>query len=804
MAAVSARHRLYAKLTELEEAARHRRQELGLPYSRREVEREAREKPSKARLDARRISSWVPEDAASAQVPYDPEPADFLMLVKIWSAWAERPYRKHDWIGYLASARRERAAALPPATALRITMPAVPAGFCGREGDLQVVLDALAPASGAHAGVCIAGLAGVGKTALALAAAEQAQQAGLFAIVLFADLLGYHETPASPADILAVLLRGLDADVAAAGPDTAGRAAAYRSRLAELAREGRPVLIIADNAADAAVVRSLVPPGGPHRLLVTSRHTLHTLDARLIDLRVLPDDESAELVANALRTASPADPRARPEELTGLARLCGGLPLALRIAAALLIREPHLSAAELARDLAAIGPLEILDDGEYAVRSALELSYRRLPADLAELFCLLALNPGPDLSTGAAKALTGLSRHVLRRRLAELGRAHLVDGNRTAGRWHMHDLVRAFAAQCLEDLRQSAPDDSCGQAGQRRLFRYYLTRLDAADSWIRGFEPRKISDGFQSRDQALQWLDTEHVNLLGAVETAALTGNGEEAARLALALTDYLAFRLLREEAAWMLGIAEQVAPAPFQRAQLLDNLGNVLCSYPGRKSEAIPLHEQARKLFHEMGCGREEGLALNHLGIAHRRAGHPADAIASYERALAILEQTGPAWWLAAVLNNLAAARSDQGNFPQALRAAGEAVWMSRVAENKKVEVTAQFNRYTALFGMRNYPQALEAIRSAIACSADEAVPPHERGQLLAALANALRAAGHPEQERRAVLQAAADAFDEAGLPALSQMFRDPQATPPTPKGNTFSSQDQVQQRPGDEQAKG
>ena len=96
----------------------------------------------------------------------------------------------------------------------------------------------------------------------------------------------------------------------------------------------------------------------------------------------------------------------------------------------------------------------------------------------------------------------------------------------------------------------------------------------------------------------------------------------------------------------------------------------------------------------------------------------------------------------------------------------------MSRVAENKKGEVTAQFNRFIA--------------------------------QLLAALVDALRAAGHPEQERRAVLQADADAFDEAGLPGLSQMFRDPQATPPTPKRKTFSSKDQVQQRPGDEQDKG
>jgi hypothetical protein len=563
MTANSARHELHSRLVALEKAARKERDKLRLPHSRRDVANTAGKEPFNTPFDSKRISDWVPATAADAHVPYDPEPAAFLALVQVWSAWAGQRYRKHEWVALLADARRERATAAPPAATLRTTLPAAPAGFCGRADHVDAVLDALAPSAEGPTAVCLAGLPGVGKTALALVAAHRAQQQGLFTTALFVDLLGYHAPSADPADLLAILLRGIGADVSEAGSSAAEREAAYRFRLAELTRAEQPVVIVADNAADAAAVRPLLPPPGPHRLLVTSRHTLHALDARLIDLPVLSDGASAELLATALRTADPTDARRHtaPDVLTALARLCGGLPLALRIAAALLIREPHLTAAELTKELVEIGPLEGLDDGEQAVRTALARSYQRLPPDLAEVFILLVLNPGPDVSTEAAEVLTGLRRPVLRRRLAELSRAHLVDGTQVAGRWRMHDLIRAFATEHMHARQQSPAEGLYGRPEQQRLLRHYRARVDAADVWIRGFtlETEDPVD-FPDLSQALEWLDAEHVNLVGAVVAAAATGNSDEAVGLALGLSEYLQHRLLNAEKALVSGIAEQVA----------------------------------------------------------------------------------------------------------------------------------------------------------------------------------------------------------------------------------------------------
>jgi len=299
-----ARRELYSRLVELENAARTARISRGLKYSRRLVAQVAAKPPISTELSDRRISDWVPKDpekAADAQVPYDSESAAFLAMVQVWSDWAGRKYQKNDWTALLADAHRERVAKGPSTVALRKTLPPLLHGFAGRADELDCVLDVLGSGSDGPTAVCVASPAGVGKTALALVAAHRAQERGWFTAALFVDLLGYQDSPADPADLLAVLLRGLDADVSVIGSSAEAGAAAYRARLADLARAQQPVLIVADNAADAAAVRPLLP-SGPHRLLVTYRHTLHTLDARLIDLPVLPDDAAVELLATALVT----------------------------------------------------------------------------------------------------------------------------------------------------------------------------------------------------------------------------------------------------------------------------------------------------------------------------------------------------------------------------------------------------------------------------------------------------------------------------------------------------------------------
>jgi hypothetical protein len=305
-----------------------------------------------------------------------------------------------------------QAAAAPVALA---QLPALVTGFTARELELAQIAALLDPTANTEAVVvsAVAGLAGVGKTALAIHAAHAAREAGWFAGgVLFIELHGYDLMPVQPEQALDALLRalGVPGEFIPEGPGQ--RAGLYRSVLAQA---GGPVLIIADNASAEAQVRPLLPGPGPHRVIVTSRHTLARLGARLLDVTVLDQAAAVTLLDRALRAARPADDRigGDPGAAASLAQVCGGLPLALQITAALLAADPALTARELAATLAhEVGRLETLryDDGGGigvpSIAAAFELSYRQLDADAGRLFRLLPADPGPDLSTVAAAALT--------------------------------------------------------------------------------------------------------------------------------------------------------------------------------------------------------------------------------------------------------------------------------------------------------------------------------------------------------------------------------------------------------------
>lgn len=174
-------------------------------------------------------------------------------------------------------------------------LPPLATGFTGREAELAQVAGLLDPAapSGAVVVSAVAGLAGVGKTALAVQAAYAAVSAGWFSGgVLFIDLHGYDPSPVQPAQALDALLRALGIRGDDIPEETEQRAALYRSVLAQVAS---PVLVVADNASAEAQVRPLIPGPGPHRVIITSRHTLAGLGARLLDVTVL-DHAAAQVL----------------------------------------------------------------------------------------------------------------------------------------------------------------------------------------------------------------------------------------------------------------------------------------------------------------------------------------------------------------------------------------------------------------------------------------------------------------------------------------------------------------------------
>jgi hypothetical protein len=470
------------------------------------------------------------------------------------------------------------AAAAPVALA---QLPALVTGFTGREAELAQIGGLLDPAGNAAAVVvsAVAGLAGVGKTALAIHAGHAARKAGWFGGgVLFIDLHGYDQMPVQPGQALDARLRALGVPGEHIPDGTEQRAGLYRSVLAQI---GEPVLILADNASAEAQVRPLLPGPGPHRVIATSRHTLAGLGARLLGVTILDPAAAVALLDRVLRAARPEDDRISGDNAAAarLAKVCGGLPLALQIIAALLAADPALAAGELADALTnEVGRLETLryDDGSGvsapSVAAAFELSYQRLDADAALLFQLLPADPGPDVSTAAAAALAGfwpLGR--ARMVLGQLSRAHLVEaGNGGAGRWRMHDLVRLYARQL------SGTDAGKREQAIDRLLAYYVNGAIGANSHMQARVGTATPAWFTGREGALAWLDAEWPNLIAAVTMAAGTGRDQIAMNLSLAFSRYLSWRRRFDEWIAVMSISRDCARRQENHAYeaaVLDNL---------------------------------------------------------------------------------------------------------------------------------------------------------------------------------------------------------------------------------------
>ncbi len=610
--------------------------------------------------------------------------------------------------------------AAPTAPVALAQLPALVAGFTGREAELAQITALLDPAGDAGAVVvsAVAGLAGVGKTALAVQAGHAARQSGWFpGGVLFINLHGYDDAPAEPGQAVDALLRALGVPTEHIPPGAEERAGLYRSKLAEISK---PILIIADNASSEAQVRLLLPGPGPHRVIVTSRHTLAGLGARLLDVAVLNDEAGVALLDAGLRAASPDDDRVSGdrEVAARLAGICGGLPLALRITAALLSADPVLTVSELTDALAdEMRRLEALryDDGggtsAPSVAAAFELSYRQLDETAARVFRLLPVNPGPDLSTAAAAVLADLLARDLRMVLSRLVRAHLIEAAAgAAGRWRMHDLLRLYARQ----LSDSHADADGREQARDRLLRYYLETASAADQVFRGVPGALVPADWTGR----AWLDAERPSLVAAVTMAASTGRDQVAMRLSIMLSDYLSWRRRFDDLLVTSAVSRDAARRLADRASeagALTDLGNALFEMR-RFEEAIAAHQATLVIFRETGDRHGEGLTLNNLGPALGKVGRLEEAIAALQDAAAICRETGARLGEGRALANLGIVLCDMRRFEEAITACRDAAAIDREIGDRHGEGTALNNLARALAGLGWSEEAIAALQDAAA----------------------------------------------------------------------------------------
>jgi hypothetical protein len=327
-------------------------------------------------------------------------------------------------IGTVVQGRDIRVQLPPQVPAALSGLRPADSAFVGRDEELAALMNVLDP-RGRHWGpkvAVVAGLAGVGKTELAVQAAHAALGRGWFAGgVLFVDLYGYDPARrVSPTAALESLLRALGVPPEHIPTTPQDRGRLYTSVLAEFAKQARAVLVVVDNVFDAEQARPLISPVGT---ILTSRHNITTLNAALHVLEEVSPPDAVTLLRRALGVIRRGDSRVvdAPEAAEEIAELCGHLPLALRIVAALLAKLPNRQLAGMAEDLRQERHrLQELEVESWAVRAAFDLSYRHLTPEEARAFRLMSLNPGPDVSDGAVAVLAECDLRAARRRARDL------------------------------------------------------------------------------------------------------------------------------------------------------------------------------------------------------------------------------------------------------------------------------------------------------------------------------------------------------------------------------------------------
>ncbi len=525
-------------------------------------------------------------------------------------------------------------------------LPAAVRHFIGRQTELDELaglLESPDAVGGTVVITAIDGMAGIGKTALAVHAAHRV--ADRFPDgVLFTDLHGFtpEADPTAPEQVLDQLLRGLGVPGPRIPPDLEARAGLYRSVLAD-----RRVLIVLDNAADETQLQPLLPATTGCRVIVTSRRHLAGLDdATRLTLPVLDPADAAGLFCGlAGDRATSAD----QPTIDRIVALCGRLPLAIRIAAARLRLDPtggpDTLCAELADALGAGQGLEWLTDGHRAVGAALAMSFRHLTVDQQHVFRLAGVHPGPDVEPYSMAALADTTVQDARRLLQDMYAASLID-QPTHHRYTLHDLVAAYATTLAANLPE--PDR---HAALNRLYDHYAATTSHAMNLTRPWETNQrphppttaTARALADREQAQAWLDAETDNLLAAAHHAPTQQRADHTLRQSATLRHYLHARgdysraaLLHEQALTSARRTENHMAEP----DALNGLGTVR-RLQGRYGLAADCFEQALAGAHQIGDHTAEQDALNGLGARHYVQGRYGPAADCHGQALTNARQT-------------------------------------------------------------------------------------------------------------------------------------------------------------------
>ncbi|MFE0461232.1 ATP-binding protein [Kitasatospora sp. NPDC058965] len=668
----------------------------------------------------------------------------------------------------------------------RFQLPAATRLFAGRSREVAELM-AAATASDSAGWLVIAavdGMAGIGKSALAIHTAHQLKDRygdGQLFVDLHAHSAG--REPMSAADALEALLRSLGVPAQAIPPGVEARAALYRSRTA-----GTRTLILLDNAVDTAQIRPLLPGEAGCLVLITSRTRLTGLDdAHTMTLDVLDIDQAAMLLR---QVAGPhrigAD---QTDAVAELVELCGRLPLALRIAGARLRHRPALHVPDLVTQLRdATDRLVQLRDTDRDVTAVFATSYARLPNAEQRLFRLLGLLPGDDIDAYAAANLADLGDVRTAEHLLESLLDHSLLLQHQAGRYRLHDLVRAYARTLAQ---RQAPGEQDPAAA--RLLDYYQHTARCAQALVTS-TPRlrvegpapKVAPTLTDRTSAWAWLRTERSNLLAAFSHAA-TRDRLRAVRLAGAMAALLAVDGPWDEAITVhtaaAGLAEQLRlPAvlgsaltdlAYLRALTGDFIGAAtdleaalrhcdmvdahlgyanaltllaqISAFTGDRTTAERHLDHAIERYGQLDEHLGLANAYTQRGTVYRLNGDYPSAEHDLHAALAGYESLGDPEGQATALSNLGVIHETTGDYPTATRYQQQALHLHRQAGNRIGQARAFLGLGQAYAHAGAHHAAIDAEQQAL-CLFRDVADPNGEANALGNLGYFKRLAGAPE----------------------------------------------------------
>ncbi len=704
------------------------------------------------------------------------------------------------------------AAAAGEASPTPDTLPYPAPGFVGRAAELAVLLAREDPAPALRI-VAVDGMAGVGKTALAVTAAHMLAERfpdGRF----FLDLHGFtpRRQPVETSDALARLLAAAGTPPARIPVGEAERADLWRTTVAR-----HRILLVLDNAVDEDHVRPLIAGGDGTTVIVTSRHRLRLEGATVLSLDVLPEAEALELFTRAVGDRRTAEEPGAVAEV--VLHACGRLPLALCIASARLVHRATWTVGYLASRLAESGRLlpELeAGAGNRGVAAALDVSYRQLPPHRQRTFALLGLCPGDDFDAYAVAALTGTGLHEAGDALEDLVDQHLVLAVAPT-RYGLHDLVRAHAQTIAADLPPQVRTDALAALAhyQRHVASVAVDLLWPATSSRRPTVPPPAGPTvpLTDRDAARAWLSEEHRNLIAGAVRGDVPGHastlsvilglhldasgfsGDAVALHQAAVEDARACQDNSALAAALnlLGITHSLLGANLQavdhlkasqraaeqagdrRAQMRASV-NLAVVYEnlGRFPEALDQSRQGLRLAREVSDTAAIAPALNNVGTMLAKLDRTAEALDLHQQALSWATDHGNHPSRARAHNNLGADHEKLGDRDTALRHHHLALAIYRDLGDVRNQAHVLADIGDVLIGQGEYGEALGAHREALRL-AEEAESPPLQAQALNGIGDALAsmseidAAHHAHRQALARIRGASEPAQreraEAGL---------------------------------------